>query len=105
MHNQINEAEFYSTYRPVQNHITASSGDQGRLFETYGADFNHVIAVDKERPGTVWTLTDNGSTVSIVSGLHRVNRLGYYITEIEVPDGTTIEAVDPDAIDDDDEDY
>lgn len=57
-------------------------GDTPRMFETYGEDYETVVAKHKEAPDCIWTLVDDGSAYgSIIPGLHFVNRMGYFITE------------------------
>jgi hypothetical protein len=67
------------------NHVTANAAFDGAMFETYGADLDHVLsfanAKSKRMRRMVWTLVedDDGDAV-IVEGYHLINRLGYFIT-------------------------
>jgi len=91
---ELTEAEFDEQYRAVPNHLNPHApwdqGDaQGCLFETYGEEYDFIKSFDRNR---VWTLIDNndGDTF-ILSGLHWVNRLGFLVTQIPWPAGSTVE--------------
>ena len=43
--------------------------------------------VRKYEDGLVWTYLDGDDGTSICSGYHAVNRMGYYVGTIPVPDG------------------
>jgi hypothetical protein len=49
------------------------------MYETYGEE---VAIVKAQNPLTVWTLGNAGEGDYIQSGMHFVNRIGYYISEI-----------------------
>lgn len=70
------------TFKPIKNTITPHSWAEGMAFETYGDDLKHVYEVAKTAPRTVWTLVDIGNGMTIQQGLHFVNRIGYFITEV-----------------------
>lgn len=83
----INEDDWYDKYRPIRNHINDNASfswgdDNGCLFETYGPELEFVKA---QNPKTIWTLIETEGVELIISGYHLVNRLGYFITEVEVP--------------------
>jgi hypothetical protein len=69
----------------MPNHVTANAAFDGAMFETYGADLDHVLVFANAKSGAmrrrVWTLVedDDGDAV-IVNGYHLVNRLGYFLT-------------------------
>tara|TARA_R110000824_G_scaffold167730_2_gene344763 strand:+ start:121 stop:453 length:333 start_codon:yes stop_codon:yes gene_type:complete len=50
-----------------------------RMFETYGDELNFVEDHD---PSNIWTLIEENGVLSISSGKHMVNRVGYFVTEI-----------------------
>ncbi len=86
---QLTELEFDEQYPLVPNPFNpdaswSGSNEQGCLFETYGEDYDFVKQQD---PRTIWTMID----ASIVSGFHFVDRLGYLISTVPVPDGVEIE--------------
>lgn len=88
------EDEFDARFPLVANSLRPHAGwtgddDRGCLFETFGAEFDFVRQQD---PRCVWTLldTDEGALV-LASGLHFVNRLGYLVSTVPVPDNTTLE--------------
>lgn len=84
---QITEDEFDERYPLVENHLNP---DAGCFFETYGSEWEFVR---KQDPRTVWTVTDQDGETVIVSGFHHVNRLGYYVSTVPVPEGMDIEVV------------
>ena len=54
-----------------------------RLFETYGSDICTIEKTLKTKgPGHVWTLVESDGDEIIMAGFARVNRLGYFITEV-----------------------
>lgn len=66
-------------YKPTINDIT--DPDIGSLiFETYGSEFKYVKQCPIKK---VWTWVDGDDGTYIISGLHFVNRIGYFITEKE----------------------
>lgn len=77
---------WYDTYEPIKNTLV---GYDQIHFETYGAEYEEVKSAN---PNNVWTEVDGDEGTYIISGLHWVNRIHYYITEkpwdddmIEVP--------------------
>ena len=89
----ITEARFFDSdrYRPIQNPRTDGSWG-GAFHETFGDD---LATVRKAEPAhRVWTLVETDGQLAIIAGMHFVNRLGYFITE--VPWGTGEEEVEID---------
>jgi hypothetical protein len=90
----MSEEEFDSKYPLLKNHLNPQAswvyGDgPGCLFETYGEELDFVRQQD---PATVWTLLDaDDGGQYVVSGYHFVNRIGYLISTIPVPEGVDIE--------------
>lgn len=72
--------EWMEHYKPIENHLNPSSSFNGTMFETFGAELNFILDHSKDK--TVWTLIDGEEGQYIVAGIHHVNRLGYFITEI-----------------------
>jgi hypothetical protein len=91
---QMTEDEFDSTYTLLPNHLNpnaswAYGNDAGCLFETYGEELQFVRS---QNPATIWTLVDgDDGNQFIVSGYHFVNRIGYLISIMPVPDDLDIE--------------
>jgi len=90
----LSEDEFDRRYSLLVNHLdphaTWAFGDgPGRLFGLSGPEIEFVMAQD---PRTVWTLIDgdNGDPW-LVSGLHLVNRVGYLVSAVPVPQGKFVE--------------
>lgn len=62
-------------YKPTPNLIS----EEGFAFETYGDELAYVATRD---PHHVWTEMDGDNGVYIVNGMHYVNRIQYYVTEV-----------------------
>lgn len=89
--------EFIEKFKPQKNHVDNNASFNGMMYETYGAEFEFI----KSQPeSNVWTILDgdNGQLV-VASGFHHVNRIGYIVTEVPVPEGEFIEVIDEDDID------
>jgi hypothetical protein len=75
--------EWEAKFKPVNNHLDDNaswSDDEGNgiMFETYGAEVDHVF--DQPLHYT-WTYVDGEEGTYIIAGRHIVNRIGYFITE------------------------
>jgi len=86
-------------YKPTPNLIS----EEGFAFETYGDELAYVATRD---PHHVWTEMDGDNGVYIVSGMHYVNRIQYYVTEVPWLEGediciTVCEYIDCDCYDGD----
>jgi hypothetical protein len=103
---ELTEDEFDALYPLVPNHINPSAGwaigdGGGCLFETFGEEFAFIRRQD---PRKVWTLIDGeDGDMYVVSGLHFVNRVGYLLSTIAVPEDATIQVHLPMARKDDEE--
>jgi hypothetical protein len=79
------EGTFIERFRPIVNHIDPHAGFDfgygGCLFETYGREFEFVRQQDAAR---VWTLIEADGEFYADSGLHFVDRLGYFVSETPV---------------------
>jgi len=91
---EITEDEFDDRYPLVVNHLNPNAGwcfgdGRGCLFETYGEE---LAFVRRQDPCTVWTLVDGDEGDQyLTSGMHFVNRIGYLVSTVAVPEGTDIE--------------
>jgi len=65
-------------YKPVKNHLVPTAPYDGCMFETYDEEKKHV---DRHLFQHVWTLVDDEGD-KIRNGRHKVNRIGYFITEV-----------------------
>lgn len=78
---KISEEQFLERYRPLPNELNDNAsfdfGDGGCLYETYGAELEHIKLQSKS---FVWTIIEGENSLVIVNGVYRVNRLGYLIT-------------------------
>lgn len=104
---EFTEDEFDDRYPLVSNHINPSAGwaigdtGGGCLFETHGEEFAFVKRYD---PRKVWTLVDgDDGDMYLISGLHFVNRVGYLLSTVPVPENVTIQVHLPTAQGDHDE--
>ena len=89
----ISEYEFASVYQPISNHLDPSApfnfgSLEGTLFETFGNDLAFVKSQARE---VIWTLLTNEGHVTILSGYHFVNRLGYFVCRKPVESQALIE--------------
>ncbi|WP_437193648.1 hypothetical protein [Planctomicrobium sp. SH527] len=95
---EINEDEFDQRFPLVSNHLNPQAswviGDgPGCLFETYGEELEFVRGQDVR---FVWTLIDGDyGDMYLVSGFHRVNRVGYLVSRTPVPEGHFIQVLLP----------
>ena len=90
----IDEVEQWEeTYRPITN--TTREEWDGLLFETYGDDLALVLSVARKEPRRVWTWVDGDGGSYIINGYHLVNRIGYFITEVEWSQGDDIQVQTP----------
>ena len=100
--------EWCKKYKPVGNHLVdnASFGgwlegeEQGIMFETYGDEEVFVRQTAVADPKRVWTYVDSedGGTC-VINGMHWVNRIGYFITELPADEEfitVVVSADDPD---------
>jgi hypothetical protein len=90
---ELTEDEFDAQYPLHRNHLNPNAtwgfaDDGGCLFETYGEELRFVLAQD---PSTIWTFLDGDDGQYVVSGYHLVNRIGYLVSTIAVPDGVEIQ--------------
>lgn len=79
---QITEDEFIRVYRPIHNHLDRNAafdwGDGfGTMFETYGKELSFV----RSQPANcIWSFVSADGCDLILSGYHRVNRLGHFVS-------------------------
>lgn len=91
---EIDEDTFDATYPLRTNHLNPNASwafddGPGCLFETYGQELEFVRQQD---PRTIWTLIDgDDGDQYVVSGIHFVNRIGYLISTVPIPDGVDIQ--------------
>jgi hypothetical protein len=101
---ELSEDAFDALYPLVQNHLNPGAGwalgeGRGCLFETYGDELDFVRRQD---PRTIWTLLDSDDGDQyLASGYHLVNRIGYLISTVPVPEGVTIQVRIPMQTDED----
>ena len=93
---EITEDEFYSKYKPIKNPLVDDAPYGGEMFETYGAEYEHVMKAHEADPLTVWTISDCDGELIICSGWSFVNRFGYLITQEPAPENTHIEILEDD---------
>jgi len=83
----LTEDQFAEQFTPLVNVLNPdasySFGDDGCLYETYGAELDHICGAD---PRHIWTLVEEDGRQFILSGWHFVNRLGYFLTARAWPD-------------------
>ena len=99
---EMTEDEFDAQFPLLINHLNpntswAFNDENGCLFETYGEELAFIREQD---PSTVFTLVDgDDGDLYVISGLHYVNRIGYLISTVPVPDETDIQVHIPTELD------
>ena len=82
------EDAFIERFRPIVNHIDPNASFDfvygGCMFETYGEEFEYVRM---QKPDCIWTLIEEDGVLFVGSGLHFVNRLGYFVSPTPVEGG------------------
>ena len=78
---KLTEDEFYEQFNMVTNHIDDNASFDGCMFETFGEELKYVKEFAKKNPDKVWTILDSDGKMFYSTGVHLVNRLGYFITE------------------------
>lgn len=74
---QITYEEWLDRFKPIQNHLDPNACHEGMMFETYGEELDFVRSqIDKN---LVWTLIEGDDGMTISSGYHYVNRMGYFV--------------------------
>lgn len=83
------EEQWAATYLPVNN---PNAADESTVFDTVGEDMQWISKqINDNKTNHIWTLISGDyDSMHIVSGVHRVNRMGYYFTE-KPHDGSHIE--------------
>jgi hypothetical protein len=74
---QIDEDTFSQRFPLRTNHLVDDAPFDGCMFETYGEELAFVRQQDMR---CVWTVLDCDGDLSIASGFHFVNRIGYLIS-------------------------
>ena len=88
----MTEDEFFNEFNCVKNHLDDNASFDGKMFETYGAELQHIQELCKNdlMKRTVWTIIEVEGKMFYVSGFHYVNRFGYLVTEEPVKEGFEI---------------
>jgi hypothetical protein len=103
---EMTEDEFSTRYPLLMNHLNpkaswAIGNHTGCLFETFGEEFEFIRRQD---PATVWTLVDGeDGDLYIRNGFQFVNRVGYLVSSVAIPQGVNIEVHIPTQTEPDDE--
>lgn len=86
------EEQWAAAYLPVKNPNNNSPTDGNTMFDTVGKDMEWISQqINNNKTEHIWTLLSGDyDSMYIVSGIHRVNRMGYYFTE-KPHDGSHIE--------------
>jgi hypothetical protein len=101
---KITEDEFWEQYKPVKNHLDDNAGWSGCLYETYNPEKQYCFDL-AQKENRVWTVIETDVVVydpeddpdedpdedddevyqptcmTIISGFHWVDRIGFLITE------------------------
>jgi hypothetical protein len=86
----ITEEEFELKYILIDNHFNPYRGFVGKMFETFGEEFEFITEMAKEKRviTIIETESDEESDFSeiapnlaYISGLHVINRIGYLVVD------------------------
>lgn len=81
--------EFLAVFKPITNPLDDNASFDGLMFETYGEEIRFVQQHGAN--GTkVWTLQEEDGVQTVANGMHFVNRLGYFITQVPAIEGAHI---------------
>lgn len=91
----LSEDSFDRWFPLLVNHLNPNAswafGEQnGCLFETYGDELAFVRA---QNPRAIWTMVDGDEGCVLVSGMHFVNRIGYLVSTVLLPDHLDVEVL------------
>jgi len=75
---QITEDEFESKFTMTKNHLEPNASLDGCMYETYGEEVEYIASLANSK--RVWTFIEAEDNVYFVTGMHFVNRLGYFVT-------------------------
>ena len=105
---EMSEDDFDKQYPLLKNHLNPDAtwiyGEgPGCLFETYGEELEFVR---QQAPATVWTLVDgDDGDQYLLSGFHFVNRIGYLVSTVPVPEDIDIQVHIPMEADNDEQQH
>ena len=90
MPKQITIDDWEDAFKPEINHLNDSAtwavnGENGIMFETYGAEHEYVCSKNLERK--VWTWVDGDDGSYIVNGFAFANRIGHFVCSVPYKDG------------------
>jgi hypothetical protein len=92
MHKKISWDDFVKTYKPQLNHLDSNASmGEGWMYETFGEEIKYVHSILESEPNRIWTVLDTDEDLTIASGYHYVNRMGYVICEVPFNEGEMIE--------------
>ena len=75
----LTEDEFESKFTMIKNHIDNNASLYGCMFETYGDEVDYIASLANTK--TVWTFLEGEDDCYFVTGMHLVNRIGYFVTK------------------------
>jgi hypothetical protein len=90
----LSEHDFEDQFPLIPNHLNPDAnwladGVNGFLFELSREEFDFIRSQPSRH---VWTLVDGeDGNLAILSGIHFVNRLGYFLSKVPVPEGVSFE--------------
>ena len=103
----ITEDEFWGKYKPIINHLDDNASWNGCMYETYGDERQYCFDL-AEKENRVWTIIETSGVefdpdeeedddevydpmcVTIISGFHWINRMGFLITEKAYEEDTEV---------------
>ena len=74
----LDEEGWNKDFKPEYNRLNSSASWEGTLFEPNGAEMNHVLS---QKLTAIWTLVRGPEGLYIANGVHKDNRVGFFITK------------------------
>ncbi len=94
MDNTISTKDFIQQFRPVKNPFVRGGPWDGCHLEQFGSELQHVLEVQADQPGKVWTVREEEGTLVLTSGFHLKNCMGFVITAEALPVGQQLSVSD-----------
>jgi hypothetical protein len=85
----LTEDEFKSKFTMVKNHLDDNASLDGCMFETYGDEVDYITSLAETN--TVWTYLEGEDDCYFVTGMHLVNRIGYFVTKEPYTEGCMVQ--------------
>lgn len=90
-HVRMLDDDWENKYKPITNMRTTTTSEPSYGFDCHNAiDLDYLAGVDNSY---IWTHVDCEDSTCIINGVHIVNRIQYFVTELPAPLNTHIVVV------------